>query len=171
MGRDNGHGRQGDHDQDRGMDHWTISHTNHHRRSLRSEVKDDVVEHLKRTIVQALERGEEPHVGETFPNFRVRKNPEPHPGLLSVTLFHETAGAVLRLYINAGGGPKPEAWAHAWRNGNAPEPTPEGAWCVDDLVAKGLLELSPMQQIETAVWSGDFARCLAWAVIETESGG
>ena len=123
MGRDNGHSQQGDHDQDLGMDHWTVG-TNHHRRSLRSKLHDNVVEHLKRTIVQALERGEEPHAGETFPKFRVRKNPEPHPGLLSVTLFHETAGAVLYLYINAGGGPKPEAWAHAWRNGNAPEPMP-----------------------------------------------
>ena len=170
MTRDNGHGGQRDRNPDLGMDHWTVS-TNHHRRSLRSEVGDDIVERLKRNIVQALERGEEPEIGNPFQGFRVRKNPEPPPGLFSATVCHETAGAVLRLYINGGGGPKPDAWTHAWRHGAAPGPTPDGPWCVDDLVTAGLLELSPMQQIQTAVWSADFARCLTWAVIEAESRG
>ena len=168
MSRDNEHGQHSDRSRDPGMDHWTIS-TRHHRRSLRSEVSDDIVERLKHGIVQALERGEEPKLGDMFKGFRVRKNPEAPPGLFSATLFHEAAGAVVRLYINAGDGPKPDAWSHAWRDTSAPEPTPEGPWCVDDMVGEGLLELPPLQQIETAIWSADFARCLTWAVIETST--
>ena len=153
------------------MQHWTTN-TKHVRNSARSEVTDLVVNHLRRRVVTPLDRGEEPRAGAPFPQFRVRKNADAPAGLFSATLFHETAGAVLSLYINAGGDPNPEGWAHAWRNhraknGPRPDPPPAGPWCVDDLEEAGLLKLSPGDQAETAIWSADFARCLAWAVIES----
>ena len=158
---------------DRTMQHWTPN-TSHCRTSPRSEVTDLVVNHMRQRVVTPLDCGEEPPAGAAFPTFRVRKNAGAPADLFSATLFHETAGAVLGMYINAGGGPNPEGWEYAWRNhrgenGPRPDPAPEGPWCVDDLEETGLLKLGPEEQVRTAVWSADFARCLAWAVIKSRA--
>ena len=170
----NGGPTHAERDDCRTMEHWTTS-TKHVRNSPRSEVRNLVVNHLRQHVVVPLGRGEEPPAGAPFPRFRVRKNAGAPAGLFSATLFHETAGAVLSLYITAGGGPNPEGWKHAWhnhddaKNGPRPEPAPDGPWCVDHIHEAGLLNLSPEDQVATAVWSADFARCLAWAVIESQT--
>ena len=83
---------------DRTMQHWTTN-TKHVRISPRSEVTDLVVDHMRRHVVMPLDRSEEPPAGAPFPTFRVRKNAGAPAELFSATLFHETAGAVLSVYI------------------------------------------------------------------------
>ena len=162
MNRDNG-----EHADGRTLAHWTVS-TRDQRASPRSEVDDRVVRHLRRTVIDKLEHGEEPAPTNDLRDFRVRRNQNAPGGLFHATLFHEKAGDVLTICIHAGGPGAAEAWTHAWGDTGAPEPTPDGPWCVDELIDEGLLKLSPAQMIDVSVWSADFARCLAWTVIETD---
>jgi len=133
------------------------------RASSRSEIAEEMLTVLRTEVLPALAACG----AVTVPwhvDYRLRLAESAAGGMAMVL---ETAGGTELLRIAIG-------WADpgasvVWRGLAGVVEEPPRPWCADVLALEALTELAD-EGLSVAMWSGEMARCLAWAVLDDETG-
>lgn len=147
------------------LTHITLN-TGHVRSSPREEVSDDVVAIARRLLEQSI-AGEPVRVPGAMPGGPYHVKVTADGDVALVTLFVLERGDAAPLVTTAVAATEEgarELWdlLHAEAEGIKTDPNalPTAPWCVDRLEAS-FAAVRP----DAAMWTGDFARCVAWAWI------
>lgn len=159
---------------DRHLHHITLQ-TGHVRRSPRDEVRDDVVARLQSLIRRALTGEHQPVPGQ--PGYTLTGGVQGR--CCALTLWGRTPVSGGRVspqpvpILTVGIAPHSRCGAQLWRHLHArtdlryttdADHVPPEPWCADRLELGAALDLGALG------WTGDLARCLAWAWIEMREG-
>lgn len=154
---------------DRYVLHVTLT-TGHRRRSLRSEVRDEVLAVLRPLLERALagEYVAVPGVGTGYTMRGARygrcctvtvyapqgetARPQPVPVLTIGVAGHSRCGARLWRSLHESAAIVPTV--------TSPDQTPPEPWVADRL------EIGAVQHLEAMHWTGDWSRCMAWTWLE-----
>jgi len=151
--------------------HHVTLQTGHVARQYRRDVSDEAIEAVSALLDSVLTGGQPAVPG--FPDFWVSGS---HEGrVLVVTLWTGMRDEGIPILTSATcikSRASPAAWRALHENAVVPYQTdpdnhPPAPWTADRLET-GYLPMAEaaVQRGETSLWTGDFARCLAWAWME-----
>ncbi len=142
------------------IDHLTLN-TGHQRRSLRSEVRDDVIDHTRELLADAIDAGGD--VDMPVPGYRLYVEPFGSRRAALCTVYRH-AEPIATIGIAAR--PARALWGqlialrHRLEPDAPPLGEPQAPWCA-------VMLLPAIREAADALdWLGDFERCAAWAWIE-----